>query len=181
MKIRAVRDDDFQGIARIYNYYVHHTIVTFDEEPVTAPYMQHRAEAILRNYPYLVLEDAEGALVGYAYGSTFRVKPAYRFTTETTIYFESTATGKGYGTALYAALLIALRGKGYKTALGVLGLPNEASVRLHEKLGFVKTGHIKNAGWKFGQWVDTGYWYLDLESFQLPRGLLPQTKLDPMD
>lgn len=178
MIIRAVREEDFQGIARIYNYYVHHTVVTFDEEPVAVPYMQHKAEAILPNYPYLVLENAEGALVGYAYGSPFRAKPAYRYTTETTIYFDPTATRKGYGTALYAALLNALRGKGYKTALGVLGLPNEASVRLHEKLGFIKTGHIKNAGRKFEQWVDTGYWYLDLESFQLPQGLLPQTMLD---
>jgi L-amino acid N-acyltransferase YncA len=166
MKIRDFKEDDFQGIARIYNYYVHHTVVTFDEEPVTAQLMHHKAEAILPNYPYLVLEDAAGVLVGYAYGSAFRVKPAYRFTTETTIYFDPASTGKGYGTALYTALLIVLRNQGYKTALGVLGLPNEASVRLHEKLGFVKTGHIKNAGWKFEQWVDTGYWYLDLESFQ---------------
>jgi phosphinothricin acetyltransferase len=64
-------------------------------------------------------------------------------------------------------LLCELRDRGYKTALGVLGLPNPASARLHEKLGFVKAGHLKNVGWKFDQWVDTGYWHLDLETFQL--------------
>lgn len=169
MKIRAVREEDFQGIARIYNYYVHHTVATFDEEPVTIQFVKHKAESTLPNYPYLVLEDAEGVLSGFAYGSSFREKSGYRFTTETTIYFDPAATHKGYGTVLYTALLAGLRDKGYKTALGVLGLPNEASVRLHEKLGFIKTGHIRNAGWKFEQWVDTGYWCLDLESFQSAR------------
>ena len=165
MKIRNVTAEDFARIAEIYNYYVAHTVVTFDEEPVTVQFMQHKAETILHNYPYLVLEDDHGMLIGYAYGSQFRAKPAYRFTVETTIYFDHSATGKGYGTALYTALLADLRDRGYKTALGVLGLPNEASARLHEKLGFVKTGQINNAGWKFEQWVDTGYWHLDLETF----------------
>jgi L-amino acid N-acyltransferase YncA len=169
MKIRTVREEDFQRIAGIYNYYVRHSVATFDEEPVTVQFVQHKAEAILPNYPYLVLEDPEGTLVGYAYGSSFREKSGYRFTVETTIYFDPAATHKGYGAVLYAALIVALRDRGYKTALGVLGLPNEASARLHEKLGFMKAGHIKNAGRKFEQWVDTGYWHLDLESFQSPR------------
>ena len=169
MNIRAVREEDYQSIARIYNYYVQHTVATFDEEPVTIESVQHKAESILPDYPYLVVEDAGGVLLGFAYGSLFRQKSGYRFTTETTIYFDAAATNKGHGTVLYTALLSGLRDKGYKTALGVLGLPNEASVRLHEKLGFIKTGHIRNAGWKFGQWVDTGYWYLDLKSFPLAR------------
>ncbi len=164
MTIRHVIPDDFERITEIYNYYVTQTIVTFDEEPVTVEAMQYKAEIILQNYPYLVVEDDAGNVIGYGYGSQFRAKPAYRFTVETTIYFDASATGKGYGTMLYTALLSDLRDRGYKTALGVLGLPNEASIRLHEKLGFVKTGHLYNAGWKFEQWVDTGYWHLDLET-----------------
>jgi L-amino acid N-acyltransferase YncA len=169
MKIRSVREDDFQGIAEIYNYYVQHSVATFDEAPVTVHFVRHKAEVILPDYPYLVLEDPNGRLIGYAYGSSFREKSGYRFTVETTIYFDPAVTHKGYGTVLYTALLAALRAKGYKTAIGVLGLPNEASAKLHEKLGFIKTGHIRNAGRKFEQWVDTGYWCLDLESFQSPR------------
>jgi len=169
MIIREVREEDFQGIAKIYNHYVHHSVATFDEEPVTVQFVQHKAETTLPDYPYLMLEDPNGTLMGYAYGSSFRKKSGYRFTAETTIYFDPAATHKGYGTTLYTALLAALRAKGYKTAIGVLGLPNEASARLHEKLGFIKTGHIRNAGRKFEQWVDTGYWCLDLESFQSPR------------
>jgi len=165
MNICDVRDDDFPSITRMYNYYVEHTIVTFDEEPLTCEAMRQKAGVIQRNYPYWVLEDDGGTVVGYGYGSQFRAKPAYRFTVETSIYFETSATGKGYGSALYTALLADLRDRGFKTALGVLGLPNEASAGLHEKMGFVKTGHLHNAGWKFGRWVDTGYWHLDLTTF----------------
>jgi phosphinothricin acetyltransferase len=165
MNIRNVVAGDFGRITEIYNYYVEHTVVTFDETPVTVQFMKQKAESILKSYPYLALEDERGLLVGYGYGSQFRAKPAYRFTVETTIYFDKSATGKGYGTVLYTRLLSELRDRGYKIALGVLGLPNSASARLHEKLGFVKTGHLKNVGWKFDQWVDTGYWHLDLETF----------------
>lgn len=164
MNIRTVTPEDFERITEIYNYYIEHTVVTFDEEPVTVQFMKQKAEKILKNYPFLVLEDESSALVGYGYGSQFRAKPAYRFTVETTIYFDKSAIGKGYGTVLYTKLLSELRDRGYKIALGVLGLPNPASARLHEKLGFVKTGHLKNVGRKFDQWVDTGYWHLDLET-----------------
>ena len=165
MTIRNVHPNDIPRITEIYNYYVQHTIVTFDEEPLSVQYMTQKAEKIQEDYAYLVVENDAGTVVGYGYGSQFRAKPSYRLTSETTIYFDHACTGRGYGTQLYTELLAQLRERGYKIALGVLSLPNPASVRLHEKLGFVQAGHLKHVGRKFDQWIDTGYWYLDLETF----------------
>jgi phosphinothricin acetyltransferase len=165
MIIRDLKPEDIPRITEIYNYYVQHTIVTFDEEPLSVQSMTQKAENIQKRYPYLVVEDDVGTVVGYGYGSQFRPKPAYRFTVETTIYFDHACTGKGYGTRLYSELLMQLRERGYRIALGVLSLPNPASVRLHEKLGFIQAGHLKHVGRKFDQWIDTGYWHLDLETF----------------
>lgn len=164
MSIRPITPEDVVPMAAIYNYYVANTVVTFDLEPVSVDAMAQKADTIAATYPYLALDDGEGRLAGYAYGSQFRPKPGYRFTVETTIYFDPSCTGNGYGTALYTALLSELRDRGFKTAVAVLVLPNAASARLHEKLGFVKIGHIPNAGRKFDRWLDTGYWHLDLET-----------------
>ncbi len=157
--IRPVAPGDAAAIAAIYAPYIRDTTITFEEEPVSEAEMAARIAKVTADYPWLVLEEG-GALLGYAYGSTWRTRAAYRFSTETAIYLAPGAQGRGLGTELYRALLHELRARGFHSALGCLALPNEPSVRLHERLGFRKAGHMREAGRKFDRWVDVGFWEL---------------------
>ena len=155
--IRPVQLTDAQALVDIYNPFIRDTIITFEEEPIPAEEMASRIAKVTAAFPWLVWEE-EGGILGYAYGSTWRTRHAYRFAVETTIYLALGQQGRGVGLKLYEALLVELRGRGFHSALGCLSLPNEPSVRLHEKLGFQKVGHMREAGWKFGAWVDVGFW-----------------------
>jgi L-amino acid N-acyltransferase YncA len=157
MNIRPIIAHDIAAVTEIYNYYIRHTTITFEEEDVTVDEMAQRVANITAQFPWFVLE-ADGTLAGYAYANVFKARSAYRFTVETTVYLNHTITGKGYGTALYQYLLAELKGRGIKNAIGVIAIPNPASVKLHEKLGFQQVGHFKSVGWKFEQWLDVGYW-----------------------
>lgn len=157
--IRPVRLTDAQALADIYNPYIRATTITFEEEPVMAEEMAARIAKVTATHPWLVCEEA-GRVVGYAYSSVWRARAAYRHSTETAIYFAMDQCGKGRGVTLYQALLEELRQRGFHLVLGGLALPNEASVRLHEKLGFHKVGHMREAGRKFDRWIDVGFWEL---------------------
>jgi phosphinothricin acetyltransferase len=110
-------------------------------------------------YPWLVAE-VDGSLAGYAYASRWRERPAYRYTAESTIYLSQESGGHGYGSKLYNALLDELRAGGFHAVIGVITLPNPASIALHEKLGFSKVAHFSQVGYKFEHWLDVGYWQL---------------------
>jgi L-amino acid N-acyltransferase YncA len=157
--IRPVTPDDAQALADIYNPYVRDTTITFEEEPVTAGDMAARISLVTKAHPWLVWEEG-GHVLGYAYASVWRARAAYRHSTETAIYLAGDQQGRGIGTALYRALLAELRARGFHLVLGGLALPNEASVRLHERLGFKKAGHMREAGRKFDRWIDVGFWEL---------------------
>ena len=151
--------NDAAGICEIYNHYVENTTVTFEETAVLPEEMKERIDTITSAYPWLVYED-HGHLLGYAYANRWSERAAYRHSVETTVYVHKDAFGRGIGTALYKELLTHLKNKGFHTAIGRLALPNQSSIALHEKLGFQKVGHIKEAGFKFNQWIDVGYWQL---------------------
>lgn len=160
--LRDAAPDDAHELARIYNPYVLDTPVTFEEDAVTAAQMRERlAETRQAGLPWLVLEEG-GAVRGYAYASRWKARCAYRYCAETTVYLERDATGRGLGPALYAALLERLRERQLHAAIGVVALPNPASVALHERLGFRKAAHFTEVGFKFGRWIDVGYWQLML-------------------
>jgi phosphinothricin acetyltransferase len=161
--IRPVQLADAQALADLYNPYIRDTTITFEEEPVTAEEMASRIEKVTAAYPWLVWEEA-GRVLGYAYSSVWRARAAYRHSTETAIYLALDQRGQGRGAVLYRALLDELRQRGFHLVLGGLALPNEASVRLHEALGFRKAGHIREAGRKFGRWIDVGFWELLLKA-----------------
>ncbi|MBI3288213.1 MAG: N-acetyltransferase [Elusimicrobia bacterium] len=162
--IRAARPQDAEALARVYNHYIEKTIVTFEESPVTAADMRARlAEIQGHSLPWLVAESG-GALLGYAYGAKWKGRCSYRFSTESTIYLAQDAVGRGVGSSLYAALLAELRARKLHVVIGGVALPNDASIRLHEKLGFQKAAHFKEVGFKFGRWIDVGYWQLTLET-----------------
>ena len=117
----------------------------------------------LAGFDWLVLEDDTGKLLGYAYYGKFRERKAYDGTVETSIYLDASTTGKGYGKVLYAALIEAIRARGFREVIGCLALPNDASITLHEKMGFAKVGHFPGTGYKFGRYVDVGFWQLSLQ------------------
>jgi L-amino acid N-acyltransferase YncA len=157
--IRPVQLSDAQALAEIYNPYIRDTTITFEEDSVTAEEMEGRITKVTMSYPWLVWDEG-GRILGYAYGSVWRARPAYRHSTETAIYLAMDQRGQGGGTRLYKALLDELRRRGFHMAVGGLALPNEPSIRLHERLGFKKVGHIHEAGWKFEHWIDVGFWQL---------------------
>lgn len=156
--IRPATASDAASIARIYNHYVLKTAITFEEEPVSAQEMAGRiGEATSASLPWLVAES-DGRIVGYAYASKWKGRCAYRFSVESTVYLDPDFVGKGYGAKLYEPLFAMLKESGMHAVMGGIALPNPASIALHEKFGLAKVAHFKEVGFKFGKWVDVGYW-----------------------
>jgi len=155
--IREATAADAAAIAGIYNHYVTDTIVTFEEEPVTAEEIALRITRVRgTSLPWLVAESG-GQVVGYAYASPWATRVGYRFTVEITVYVHCDHGGKGLGSALYGALLPMLEAGGIHSVIGGIALPNEGSVALHEKFGLRKVAHYDEVGIKFGQWIAVGW------------------------
>ena len=159
--LRAATTDDAEAIARIYNHYVRETIITFETEPVGAAEMARRIGSVGAKYDWLVAE-ADGELAGYAYYGQFRTRAAYDHTVESTVYVAHDGMGKGVGKALYTELLRAARRRGYREVIGVIALPNPASLALHAAMGFVEVGLLGRVGFKFGEYIDVGLWQVSL-------------------
>lgn len=159
--IRDAKSRDAEQIAAIYNHYIEHTIITFEEEPLSVAIMAERIAQVVVHHPWLVDEE-HGTIRGYAYATQFRPRASYRHSAESTVYLAPNETGRGLGSALYGALLERLRRDGLHNVLGGIALPNPASVALHEKLGFAKVAHFQQVGRKFDTWIDVGYWQLPL-------------------
>ena len=157
--IRPARPADAPRICEIYNHYVRETVITFEEVPVEADEMARRIRDVLALAPWLVTEE-NGTIAGYAYATPWKRRSAYRFAMESTIYMAVESSGRGIGGKLYSALMIELRTRDIHCAIGGVALPNPRSIRLHERLGFQKIGQFREVGWKFGKWVDVGYWEL---------------------
>ncbi len=159
--IRSVTREDAAELCTLYNYYIEHSIVTFEEELVDADAFQVRIEAIAETHPWLVFEDG-GDIVGYVYASPWKARHAYRHAAESTVYLAPNQQGKGIGTALYRQLIEDLKAQSIHCVMAGIALPNDASVALHEKVGFEKVAHFREVGWKFERWIDVAYWELML-------------------
>jgi L-amino acid N-acyltransferase YncA len=157
--LRAVRPDDAAPICAIYNHHVTDTVVTFEETPVATDEMARRIREA--THPWLVVED-EGSVAGYASASNWKTRASYRHTVESTVYVDPRFQRRGHGRRLYEALLAELRARHVHCVVAGIALPNAASVALHESLGFVPAGVLREVGRKFGRWVDVGYWTLVL-------------------
>jgi L-amino acid N-acyltransferase YncA len=158
--IRVAKPDDAAAVAGIYNHYVRNDIATFEEEPITAETIAARmADVASKSLPWLVAEGGD-AILGYAYATSWKARSAYRFSVESTIYLAHGAMRRGVGAELYGALIAELRAHNIHVVIGGVSLPNEASARLHEKLGFKKVAQFEQVGFKFGRWIDVGYWEL---------------------
>ncbi len=154
-------DRDAAGCAAIYAPYVRDTVISLEEQSPDADEVARRIERISRTHPWLVAEE-DGEVCGFAYGSLHRERAAYRWATDVTVYVDPTYHRRGLGRALYTALFELLRRQGFHVACAGVTLPNEASVGLHESLGFLPVGVYRRIGFKFGAWWDVGWWQLDL-------------------
>ncbi|HQO08819.1 MAG TPA: N-acetyltransferase family protein [Clostridiales bacterium] len=159
--IRKAVPDDAAQICWIYNYYIENTTVTFETEAVSVEAMRERIISVSENHLWLVY-DNEGKIYGFAYAMRWKERSAYKFTVESTVYIEDGCTAMGIGPELYEALLIELKKKNVHAVLAGITLPNENSVKMHEKLGFKKVAHMEQTGFKCDKWIDVGYWELIL-------------------
>lgn len=156
--IRSTTTQDAVALARIYNHYILNTVVTFEEQAVSAEEMAARIEEVAgHGLPWLIAER-DGEVLGYACASRWKPRSAYRHSVEITVYLDPAAAGQGLGTQLYQALFAALRQRSIHVVIGGIALPNEASIALHEMLGLTKVAHFREVGFKFNRWVDVGYW-----------------------
>lgn len=157
MVIRTAVPADAESIAAIYGHHALHGIATFDVEAPRAEYWRDRVVGTSVGDHVLVAE-AEGPVVGFAYSSSYRPRPAYQHTREVSVYLDSEAVGRGLGRALYDELLPRLVADGVHTALAVVATPNPASEALHAACGFDRVGLLPEVGLKFGRHIDTGIW-----------------------
>lgn len=170
--IRLAGPSDAAAIAAIYRPYVESSTISFEEIAPDAPeIVQRMADPV---HPWLVAE-LDGRIVGFASTTRLRGRSAYRWSVETGLYLEREAQGRGVGRELLTAHLELLKRQGFVTAIAGISLPNEASVVLHEKLGFVLSGIERGVGFKLGEWVDVGRWQKDLAK----RSAAPQEPILP--
>lgn len=152
MIIRDASAADASGCAAIYAPYVRDTAISFETEPPTTEQMAERIALAKRTHAWLVLDD--DGVRGYAYGSLFKARAAYRFSCEVSVYLELGRRRSGAGRALYETLFGRLADRGYRMAVAGMTLPNDASVGLHRALGFEPVGTYRRIGWKHGAWHD---------------------------
>jgi L-amino acid N-acyltransferase YncA len=166
--IRLATVADIPAILDIANWYAANTPANFAVIPETLAMWEQAWREQRERYAWLVVHAAaEGAtepgIVGFAKASPFRLRCAYRWTVETTVYLRSGWQGRGLGRELYERVLSISRRQGYRKAIGGITLPNAASVSLHERFGFRHVGTMPRVGWKFGKWHDVGFWELEFD------------------
>ena len=165
---------DAAACAAIYAPYVRDTAVSFEETPPTAQHMERRIRRFSATHPWLVAE-AGGRVAGFAYAAPHRERAAYRWAADVAVYVDPGHQRQGLGRALYGELLPLLREQRLRVTCAGITLPNDASVRLHETLGFEPVGVYRGIGFKAGAWHDVGWWQLELNRGDGP----PQEPLPP--
>jgi phosphinothricin acetyltransferase len=170
--IRPAIAADAAAIAAIYAPYVLSGTVSFETEAPDTRQMRARMAASDGLYPWIVAtsgDDGDGAgVLAYAYATRFRDRPAYRYVVETSIYVAGATRGQGVGRLLYEALVDTLRAQGFAQAIGVIALPNDSSITLHEAVGFRRAGVYREVGYKQGRWIDVGFWQCELAGSSTP-------------
>jgi phosphinothricin acetyltransferase len=165
--VRLATAGDAAAIAAVYAPYVTDSFVSFETDAPDEAEMRRRIAAGGALHPWLAGEVG-GRLCGYAAASPFRARAAYRYAVETSVYLAPDACGRGLGRTLYERLLDLLERQGFVQAVGAISLPNEASVRLHEALGFTAAGAYRQVGWKCDRWIDVGLWQRPLARAAAP-------------
>jgi len=162
--IRPATETDIDAITAIYAHHVLHGTGTFELDPPNAAEMGNRfAKLTAAGYPFLVAESG-GEVVGYGYLGPFRERRAYRFTVEDSVYVHPDHVRKGIGSQLLTALIEAAKEGNYTQLVALIGdSENKASIALHERAGFERTGIMRNTGYKFDRWLDVVIMQLTLK------------------
>ncbi|MFJ6653262.1 GNAT family N-acetyltransferase [Microbacterium sp. NPDC091313] len=172
--IRPAEERDIPDIREIYNYYVTNSVVTFDEKPwKIAQWREKFAHLAKLGMPFLVAESPSGQVLGYALLQPWKSKSAYRYTVENSIYLGQAAAGKGLGRALLEALIDAAQQAGIREIVAAISDKGaEASIALHERLGFVEVGRMGRVGYKFGRWLGVVYLQKSIPKLKKKRAAL---------
>ena len=154
--VRASTPQDLPAITRIYAHHVLHGTGSFETEaPSEVEMTRRRDEVLSRQLPYLVAEDDDGQILGFAYANWFKARPAYRFSAEDSIYVADGQHGRGLGRLLMDALIEHCEAAGVRKLIAVIGDSNNlGSVGVHRAAGFSQVGVMRSVGWKFGRWLD---------------------------
>jgi len=160
--IRLATERDAEQVAEIYAPNVTDTVISFELEPPGADEMRRRIEVTLQRYPWLVCEDHDGRVLGYAYAGAHRSRAAYQWSVDVSVYVHEEARRRGVGRALYSSLFGVLDLQGFYNAYAGATLPNPASVGLHESVGFQPVGVYRGVGYKLGAWHDVVWWHLPI-------------------
>ncbi len=163
MRIETATSADAAAMATIYAHHVLHGTASFEfEPPSTAEMAERLAKVQASGGPWLVARSVAGEVLGYAYASPFRDRPAYRFACENSVYILHDRRGEGIGRALLALLIVEAERAGFRQMIGVIAGAQPASVRLHAACGFKEAGRMRSVGRKHGQWLDTYYMQREL-------------------
>jgi phosphinothricin acetyltransferase len=155
--IRPAQPSDAAAVAAVYAHHVSHGTASFDTVARSeADTLAKIVDCGERRWPFLVAEVG-GAVVGYAYATQFRDRPAYASTCENSIYISPSHVGRGIGAKLLTTLIDAAERSGFRQMIAVIGGAEPASVALHAKAGFIETGRMRSVGWKFNKWLDSLY------------------------
>ena len=168
IRIRVAAPEDAGALLDIYRPYVLGTCVTFETGVPAPEEFAHRIRNTLQRYPYLCAEE-DGRIVGYCYASAFRMRKAYQWTCENSIYLRTDARGRGIGSLLERRLEEILVRQGFNGLNACITYPNPESVAFHEKHGFVLCAHFHKCGFKMDRWLDVVW----MEKELAPRGCAP--------
>jgi phosphinothricin acetyltransferase len=165
--IRLAVDADADAIAGIYRPVVEATAISFETTAPGRAEMGRRVTDTLPSHPWLVC-DIDGRIAGYAYATRHRMRDAYRWSVDTSVYVDNGYRRRGVGRGLYESLFAILAAQGFFNAYAGITLPNPASVGLHESVGFEKLGVYRRVGYKLGRWHDVGWWQRALQAHRPP-------------
>jgi phosphinothricin acetyltransferase len=160
MNIRKATLDDAHALCNIYNYYVENTAITFDVAPFSEIEAKQRISDVMNSGHLFYVGEVDGKIIGFYHTWHWENRSAYATTVEESIFLDKDATGKGYGTQLFEHLLEHIDKSKTHVLMATIAIPNEASVRLHEKFGFKQISNMKEIGRKFDRWRDIGHWQL---------------------
>jgi len=164
LQIRLATPEDAAGMLAIYGPYVANTSITFETEVPTPQQFADRVAHYLQLAPWLVAEE-DGVIAGFAYASRYRERVAYQWSVECSVYIHEGFRRRKIAQVLYQTLFTILRQQGFRNVYAVINLPNDASVQLHEQLGFTWFATYEQVGYKLGQWKNVGWWRLIINEF----------------
>lgn len=169
MNLQLIQEEDISEVLNIYAPYVKNTAITYEYDVPSPKTFSERVHHYTEQYPWIVAKE-QGKIEGYAYASVYRSREAYQWGCELSVYLCPEARGKRLGKRLYSALMDLLTLQGYYTVYGVISLPNDSSIALHERLGFSLEGIQRKCGFKLGQWHDAAIMSKVLQDYSVPSG-----------